>query len=162
MAKRPKNRGPVASVAIPKVKKIPQSADPIIGNAGPLSWKFRNTDNSGPFSWSNLVEPEKVTEVVGKLREFEGKNCNQMKEGGSHPIPTDQLHKTARARLAEIKLDEFDELMSLRLTGANRVWAYWLPDQENIMRLLWWDPEHQVYPVEKDKADRKKRRRKSR
>lgn len=156
---RPKSKGPTAKVRIPKTKKVPKAADPEIGETGPLSWKFRNTDNGGPFPWSKLSDPEKIAEVIGKLREFEGKNWDDIKKTGSHPIPTYQLVKSAQDRLQQLKLDEFDELMSFRLTGANRAWAYRLPEQQNIMRLLWWDPEHQVYPTEKDKADRRKRKR---
>ncbi len=158
MAKRPKNLGPIAKVAIPTAKQIPPSADHMIGDKGPLSWKFKDTDHDGPFSWSNLSEPEKVAEVVTKLREFEGKHWEEIKRTGSHPIPIHKLDKSARDRLQKLRLDEFDELMSFRLTGTNRAWAYWLPEQQNIMRLLWWDPDHKVCPVEKDKADRKKRR----
>ena len=66
------------------------------------------------------------------------------------------MDEAARDRLAEIGQDDLDELMSFRITGESRVWCI---QDSAIMRVLWWDPHHGVYPIEKDKADRKKRRR---
>ena len=84
-------------------------------------------------------------------------NDAQLRDTGSHPIPIAQLDKLARDRLSEIEQDDLDELFSLRLTGEKRIWCI---RNEMVMRVLWWDPSHQVYPVAKDKDDRRKARRK--
>ena len=156
---RPKHCGPRAAVRVPKIKRLTADVEPVIGDRGPLSWKFSSTDSNGPFAWTNLTDPAQLAEVISKLKEFEGQNWSQLTATGSHPISISTLHSSAQDRLQELRLDEYDELMSLRLTGRIRIWAYWVAGQENIMRLLWWDPEHQVYPVKKDKADRRKSRR---
>lgn len=64
----------------------------------------------------------------------------------SHPIAVTGICKEARDRLTDIKRDDVDELMSFRLTGPNRVWCI---QAGNIMRALWWDPEHKICPAKK-------------
>jgi hypothetical protein len=54
-----------------------------------------------------------------------------------------ELCKTARDRLEDLRLEDIDELVSLRLGGAERVWGI---RDGNVMLLLWWDPEHAVCP----------------
>ncbi|AWW74573.1 hypothetical protein CD351_09060 [Erythrobacter sp. KY5] len=123
----------------------------------PLAWRFGQTDKAGPFAW-DIQPDQKFREVMLKLCEFESKNWNEITAGGSHPIATEKLCDEAKSRLVEIERDDLDELLSLRLAGKNRVWCI---KSGHLLRPLWWDEEHQVYPVEKDKADRKKRRRRN-
>ena len=137
----------------PKPVKKPKYADPVIGGY-PLAWRFSGCDKGGPFSWSGIDTDIKFREIVEKLNEFETKTWAQLLNAGSHPIPKDRISKGAQDRLRQIERDDVDELMSFSLTGPNRVWCI---QSGHIMRILWWDPAHQVYPVERDKADRRKR-----
>ena len=149
-----KNSKIAKHVIDPKPVKKPKNLDPMIGDY-PLAWRFSGCDRGGPFSWSGIDTDEKYREVIEKLHEFEIKTWAQLLDTGSHPIETDRLAKVARDRLFKIERDDVDELMSFSLTGPNRVWCI---QSGHIMRILWWDPAHQVYPVEKDRADRRKRR----
>ena len=65
---------------------------------------------------------------------------------GSHPVALNDLDKTARDRLAELNLDDIDHLYSLRLSGTERVWGIL---DRSILKVLWWDPDHQVCPAAK-------------
>ena len=138
----------------PQPTKQPKWKDPVI-EGQPLAWRFSVCDKGGPFGWPALTDP-KFKEVHDKLHEFETKNWPELHAGGSHPIATDRLEKPARDRLGAIGQDDIDELMSFRLTGTNRIWCI---HDRNIMRVLWWDPDHQVYIVPKDRGDREKRNR---
>ncbi len=133
--------------------------EPKIGGL-PLAWRLGGADLGGPFSWANLNDPIKYKEVMEKLSEFEAKDWNEITKGGNHQIETKKIEKKAWDRLVKIKKDDYDELMSFRLTGKNRVWAIQHPNQENIMRILWWDPDHKVCVALRDRADRRKRKRK--
>ena len=79
-----------------------------------------------------------------KLQEFERKNWDEITRGGSHPIPVAEIVKSARRRLQEISKDDVDELMSFRLTGSKRVWCV---RQFSVMKVLWWDPNHEICPA---------------
>lgn len=126
----------------PTPEKRPRWVEPKV-NGLPLAWRFSTNDPGGDWAWTSLQPPEKYQEVLEKLHEFETKNWREIVAGGSHSIELGRLAKKARDRLTVIKRDDLDELMSFRLTGKNRVWC--VRDQ-NIMRLLWWDPDHTVCP----------------
>ncbi len=87
-----------------------------------------------------------LIEVVKKLGQFESMTWFQIDAAGSHPIEVYKLIKVARDRLEELKLDDFDELYSLRLTGTQRLWGI---RDRNVFRALWWDPEHEICPSPK-------------
>ena len=55
--------------------------------------------------------------------------------------------KSARDRLQKLKLDDIDELMSFRISGKERVWS--IRQLNNVMKVLWWDPNHEIYPIRK-------------
>jgi len=135
--------------------KRPVVGEPIYEGGHPLAWRFSHTDRGGPFAW-NIEPAEKFHEVIHKLVQFETKNWNEITAGGSHYIATNKLTDEARTRLIEIQKDDLDALLSLRLTGENRVWCV---KSDHIVRPLWWDEGHGVYKTERDKGDRAKRRR---
>lgn len=150
MAKRPK-----AAVAA-NPQKVPRYRnEPDIHGAGPLCWRFANCDIGGPFSWSSIA-PEDAIRVVTCLTDFETRNWTGIEETGSHEIETHRLEKPARDRLVDIGHDDQDVLMSFRITAKCRLWCI---KDGAMMRVLWWDPEHAVYLVPKDRGDRKKRHR---
>ncbi len=134
-------------------KEAKWASDPQLNDGGHLGWRFAGADRNGPFSWAALVDAGEYKAVQEKLHEFEKLNWAQIIATGSHPIPLDKLSKEARERLAAIRQDDIDELMSFRVMGEPRVWC--IP-HKNLMRVLWWDPKHQVCPWIKDPADRRK------
>ena len=79
-----------------------------------------------------------------QLHEFERMNWNTIIGQGSHEIERRRLAKQARDRLERIGQDDVDYLMSFRVTGRQRVWCIC---DRNIMRVLWWDPNHSVCPA---------------
>ncbi len=141
--------------ADPKPEKKAFYKDPTHDDGHPLAWRFSGADRGGPFAWT-IADDVKFREVIEKLYEFEGKNWNDIMAVGSHPIAVRKLCQEAKDRLVAIQRDDLDELMSLRLTGPNRVWCI---RSGHIMRVFWWDAEHKVYPTPIDKDDRAKERR---
>lgn len=140
----------------PKQKwKEPRFArsEPDDGTA-PLSWRFSAADRDGPFSWA-AIDAGELKAVEVRLSEFEQRTWNDLLDAGCHPIETGRLSSEAQRRLREIEQDDIDDLMSFRITGPHRVWCI---RQGYLMRVLWWDPAHQVYPTPIDRNDRKKLR----
>ena len=64
----------------------------------------------------------------------------------NHTVSTSNLSKLARDRLTQMNLDDLDEITSLRLSSTERIWGIL---NQGILELLWWDPNHQVYPTNK-------------
>lgn len=149
-SKSPRGAEPNASLGA----KTTRVSDPEI-EGRPLAWRFSSADGDGPFTWRALSCPSKYRSVVERLHEFETKRWEEIVGAGCHTIERQQLCKEAQDRLKAIERDDIDDLMSFRIAGAERVWAI---RRQNIMHILWWDPTHKVYPTEKDKADRVKRK----
>jgi len=86
---------------------------------------------------------EIVVEIAKKLGQLEGQNWEQIQRGGSHPISVSKIIKEAQKRLAELKLDDTDDLFSIRFSGRERLWGI---RSRNLFQVLWWDPEHKICP----------------
>ncbi len=63
-----------------------------------------------------------------------------------HAIPIANLSKDAIERLKSINQDDIDEVFSFHFGGKERIIG--LRDR-GIVKLLWWDSEHQVCPSQK-------------
>jgi len=99
-----------------------------------------------PYGWHE-VDSATILKVRSKLADFEKLTWREILDpsgSGSHRIPVSQICSAAQQRLAELWLDEIDHLVSLRIQGKVRVWGY---IDRGVMTLLWWDPNHAVYPM---------------
>jgi len=64
-------------------------------------------------------------------------------ETGKSPLPR-WRNTTAHSEPTERNLDEWaDHLTSLRMGGKQRLWGFL---RAGVFHVLWWDPEHQIYP----------------
>ena len=109
------------------------------------SWRFQHLDVGGPYCPTSM-SPEKVLDVREKLAGFESMTWGEIEGFRNHFIPVDQLIPAARARLTELRLDDIDEVFSLRLSAKERIFGI---RELAVLRLLWWDPGHAICPSEK-------------
>lgn len=131
-------------------------------NAGSIhqrhfKWSTVDCDLDGPFGWHNSQHEVLLREILPKLQNFESQTWGDIElrsNGKHHFIPVTDLCADAKARLPETKFDGLEDLFSLRLEGAMRLWG---SREGNVFQVVWYDPEHQVYPVEKDHGDKKKK-----
>jgi hypothetical protein len=100
-----------------------------------------------PFGWHELQRP-KLEEILQKLGQFESMTWNEIlvkHKKRNHSVEVYKLCSRAQKRLETLRLD-LDQIVSLRLSGEERVWGYRI---EHTLNLLWWDPLHEVCPSEK-------------
>jgi hypothetical protein len=85
--------------------------------------------------------------ILPKIKAFESMTWSEI-EGrtGSHFVEVDKIIPAAQRRLAERGQGDIDELFSLRLAGKPRIWGI---RDRHILKVLWWDPGHQVCPSPK-------------
>ncbi|HST60034.1 MAG TPA: hypothetical protein VLK84_15115 [Longimicrobium sp.] len=102
-------------------------------------------DLGGPWCWSALGG-NSLREVLQRMRELESMTWHAITETGSHFIETSALSRPARERLVTIQQDDVDQVYSVRVTGRRRIIG--LRDG-GVLRVLWWDPEHEVCPSAK-------------
>ncbi|MFC1416387.1 hypothetical protein [Streptacidiphilus cavernicola] len=58
-----------------------------------------------------------------------------------------QLLPEALARLEELKLGDMTRIGRLRFMGACRLYGFL---EGNVFHVLWWDPNHEIWPYEKE------------
>ena len=106
-----------------------------------LAWRFSDGDVGGPYALTNLKAYPKV---LARLQEFEGMTRTQLSKSLNYYPTTSGLCQMAKKRLSEINLEGVDALWAFRVSKRQRLWCIRRGD---IYALLWWDPEHQVYPM---------------
>jgi len=111
-----------------------------------ISWRYCFMDT---LKWSavgqldelrkKLVSYERMTwaEIDGASKSAEGSK--------NHFVDVENLCKEAQKRLEALHL-HYNQLYSIALTGRQRL--YGIVD-EGVFNILWYDPEHEVYPVTK-------------
>jgi hypothetical protein len=106
-------------------------------------WVFGLLDLDGPWGWSG-ISADQLGRIRARFVNFETMTWTAVQQGtGSHPVEISKLSGPAVARLAEIKQEDVDSLYSLRITGRMRVWG--IKDGATL-RILWFDPNHEVCP----------------
>ena len=108
------------------------------------TWSFLLCDISGPFGWDTTQDGD-LLRVIVFLKNLEQSKISEIfgqRNRGNHQPRPDQLGPTAQGRLKELRLEP-ERLASLRLNKANRIWAI---RDRSILSLLWWDPNHLVWP----------------
>jgi hypothetical protein len=101
-----------------------------------------------PYGW-HRVDATTLLHIREKLAHFESMTWNEILVVGkrrNHSIDIGAITAEARQRLEAIGLG-LDEVVSLRLSGAERVFGYL---DNGVLVLLWWDPDHQVCPSLRD------------
>lgn len=111
-----------------------------------MSWRFNAADRNGPFAWSNLADGDVHKEVIETLAALETMTEGDLGAKGCHFIAVPSLCKEAKDRLSDLQLDDLDELYSIRITGKTRVFCI---HREDVLSVLWYDPEHAVCPSPK-------------
>jgi len=152
-ASKKKGKGlPHASLTRPGNKEARYGIDPDVSLEMRPLWSIEKLDFGCKWScldnWLSCL----CDEIIPKLKDFETMTWQQIisASGGrrygtnNHPIPVNELIKEARDRLAELRLDDYDELFSLRLTSRKRIWGI---RDGCVFRILWFDPYHAVCPV---------------
>lgn len=108
-----------------------------------FSWRMNTVDLDGKWAWGKIPNYS-IPQFTEKFKQFESMTLQQLEDAGSHSMPKDKICKEARERLAEIELDDIDELFSFRMAKRVRVWAI---RDGSVFKLIWFDPHHTVYPM---------------
>ena len=110
-----------------------------------IHWHLSSVDTGGDWSVLNIDNDYLLRQFIPKLKSFETMQWGEL-DRNSHPMPVNKLCREAQNRLVEIGQDDAGQLYSLRFGGSERLWG--IRDRA-ALRVLWWDPNHTVYPTPK-------------
>jgi hypothetical protein len=129
-------------------KRIPFTNEPDSFYSLQPAWRFRRIDKE-----YLPINEENFHIVEEKLKNFESMTWHSIltatksgeKSRGSmhHFVSMDKLIDAAQSRLSDMHLDEFGQLLSIRLSGKERIWGIM---ERGVLYLLWYDPKHIVCP----------------
>lgn len=117
-------------------------------------WQIGKVDDGGKWGWRTIGKDRWENDILPKLKNFESMTWAEIEQasGGrssgnnSHFINRDGLAKEAQKRLEELKLDDIDQVFSLRLSGKTRVIGKRIG---RVMQIMWFDFNHEVCQSEK-------------
>jgi hypothetical protein len=143
---RDKDKKQAKRATEPSSSKSPKSANsPHSSYNQRPSWRVSRIELVDPYGW-HVLDLKMITYLKGKLAHFETMTWGEIlidAKKQNHSVKVESLASSAKKRLEETEQDDVDELVSLHLSGRQRVWG--ILDQ-GTLNLLWWDPEHQVCP----------------
>jgi hypothetical protein len=112
------------------------------------SWHISSLETEGDYGWHS-VSLEDFEFIQARLSSFESMTWDEIFIQGkkqNHSCSINKLSPDAQKRLEAIGMDDIDCLHSLRLGATQRIWGVFAG---GYLNLLWWDPDHQVYPCKK-------------
>jgi hypothetical protein len=114
-----------------------------------IAWRFELLHQEGAFFGFETLTPDGVRTMIEKVREFESMTLTELFLKGGYPgreyDPKHIPHAEAKAKLADTYADQ-TKIYRLRCGGAERLWGFRL---DNVFAVLWWDPDHEIWSVEK-------------
>jgi len=113
-------------------------------NSLPIAWQFQHLDTAGPFGWHTCNQDTLLKKIWASIRSYETMLWRDIPKKRLHGIAVSLLSKEARKRLEELQQIDIPELHCLRIEGKPRIWGI---RDRLYFKVLWWDPEHKVYPV---------------
>lgn len=112
-------------------------------------WRFSGADLEGVWAVQGLADGDVLEDVLDKMADFESMTIKQLFHTGGHPgklYEVSELPDHAHGRLVEISRDDEDRIARLRLTGTQRLYGFL---RGHVFHVLWWDPDHKVWPSTK-------------
>ena len=121
----------------------------------PFRWSLEIADCSGEWGFTaELFKSKWCNGLLKKFLELEKTTwaiiANQT--GGpsrgtnSHHVPISDIVNEAKKRLAQLYLDDLDDIYSLRISNKERIYGI---VQDTVLFMIWYDPNHQVCPSAK-------------
>lgn len=142
---RTKNQGPSTTVAVAGVKTPKFGGTPDDVFSMPIAWHLGKMDKKGRWRFNlNIFQG-----IHAFLLPYEGMSCHEIfstrtkRAGHCHAMPIDAICEDARKRLSKIRVNT-DTLYQIVVRGRQRLWGVM---HHNIFCILWYDPYHEVYPM---------------
>lgn len=149
---RKKNLEPVKAPTSAKALARQQADDHFLNQT--VQWSVRAVDNSFDklgCRWD--LTPTEFFELLQFLEDLSQKTwqevLNETDRSGRpkhHSQDVTSLDKDAQTRLRKIGQADEEKIFRFRIKGKLRLWGF---RTGPVFRILWYDPEHKVYPVAK-------------
>lgn len=141
MAESKKRVKQVRQIEKPKGNSIGQGGNPDQYYSGHPAWNFASCDKENWSIYSDEVREIFWDEILPHIQGWETQTWKEIlldSKKQNHSIDVTKLNKKASKRLVELYV-EAESLVSLRLTGAHRIYGYM---KESVFNILWIDLDY--------------------
>jgi len=129
----------VAAVKTPKIVVSKESCYP-----HRPAWRIGLMEMVDPYGW-HQIEGDKIREIRAQLAGIEGNTWKELlvrDAKHNHFVAVEKICAEAQERLRMLHLDDTDSLLVMRVGHVERIWGIL---ELNVLKVLWWDPEHVIY-----------------
>lgn len=98
-----------------------------------------------PFGW-DAIDRDDMKQVVAHFKALESMRWNDIFVAArkhNHHCDVGGMSREAQTCIEEDWQGGADDVLTIRLTNKKRVWGIL---EGPVVYLLWWDPDHDVYP----------------
>lgn len=123
-------------------------------------WRLSLLDYEHDGSWSWKIDGptlRAITEALAQMERLTWKeiraqqaHSNRRSLAKHHSQAVSTLCLEAQKRLAELDLDDWDELFRFRVNQKGRLWGILSNGSPRVFYPIWWDPDHLVCPLDHD------------
>lgn len=117
-----------------------------------VSFEYADFAYVGEWKWPAGEDASRLLALLGEWARCTWQELRAQQYGGKdrhrkhHEQAFGSVCPAAQERLRELHLDEvFEEFFRFRFDGKGRVWGF---VRDDVFYLLWWDPDHRVYPLD--------------
>jgi hypothetical protein len=138
---------PFAAQVPEQAGKVPRAIPGTSSYQQSPSWRVGALEMVDPYGWHE-IDACTLLRIHRFLSNLESMTWAEILIKGKkhhHSVSVSKICAAAQQRLADLDL-VLDDLVSLALSNTERIYGYLV---NGVLFLLWWDPCHQVYPVEK-------------
>lgn len=111
-----------------------------------VSWRFTHVDHDGRWGFDQ-IEPAALCEMLRKLGGIESMTVAEIRASRGffteYELPSG-LCKEALARLSAMNREDMTKISRLRFSNTQRLYGFL---EDNVFHVVWWDPNHDVYPT---------------
>jgi hypothetical protein len=144
MGKKGNNKKPTSTYQPQIRKEATHTRNPENYQKQFIAWHFECMDTSG--SWPCNIST--LQNIENRLHEYERIRWSEL-TGSSHPLPINRIIPKAQRRFFELGYGDYENLYQFDIRNGGQKQRLWGLRVENIFKILWWDPRHEVYPVQK-------------
>lgn len=134
-------KAPVSGEPVPLDEQLMKYAEDLHDKEGAWSWGVKR--DWGEKTWTEVLKPALDGFSKRRWREIRADQA-----GGHHKHHEYEIHlicDEAFKRLAILELDDQDHIFRFRLNGQSRLYGFLFAD---VFKTVWYDPTHQIYPVQ--------------
>lgn len=128
-------------MVLPARGKLPSAGN----SADRVCWRFKHADREGRWGLHHLTI-EVWNQICERLVQLETMTVQELRESSvytEYDLPNGGLHADVMARLEELSLGDMTKIGRFRISQKPRLYGFM---EGNVFHVLWWDPEHQIYP----------------